>query len=170
MIGGRLGYVLFYDPARYFADPISILRTFDGGMAFHGAVIGICIAIYIFAHRQNIAIALITDLAATSASLGILLGRIANFINGELYGRASDVAWAMVFPYGGNSQRHPSQLYEAAMEGALLLIIMQIATYKYNSLNNRGFNTGLWLILYSILRIFAEFFREADIQIGYFFS
>ncbi len=167
IIGGRLGYVLFYDPIKYFSNPIEILKTYEGGMSFHGGIAGYVAASAIFARLNKISFLELTDLSASAVPIGLFLGRIANFINGELYGRVTDVAWGFVFPRGGLQARHPSQLYEAALEGLVLFFIMFIAIFKFKSLEKRGFLSGLFLICYPIFRIIVEFFREPDAQIGF---
>lgn len=167
IIGGRLAFVLFYNPTKYFSDPISILKTYEGGMSFHGGLIGIIIASLLFARRNKIEFFALADLAAMVSPIGIFLGRIANFFNAELYGRQTDIWWTFRFPGSDMLPRHPSQLYEAFLEGICLFFIM---FYNRSNLNNRGYNSGVFLICYSIFRIFAECFREPDIQIGFLFD
>ena len=162
IIGGRLGHVIFYDLNQYLANPIEILKTYEGGMSFHGAIIGILIASIIYSRKYSVSLSIITDLISTAAPLGIMLGRIANFINGELYGRATDVSWAVIFPSDPEFPRHPSQIYEAASEGLLLFIIMNFIAFKYNSLKIPFFQTGLFLIFYGVFRSICEIFREPD--------
>ena len=166
IIGGRLGYVLFYDPIKYFSNPIDILKTYKGGMSFHGGIIGYAVASAWFAQRNKISFLGIADLSATAAPIPLFLGRIANFINAELYGRVTDVPWAFIFPGSDYLPRHPSQLYEAALEGFVLFCIMCVAALNFNALSRAGLLSGLFLIFYSIFRIIIEFFREPDIQIG----
>ena len=164
IIGGRTGYVILYDPLKYIDSPLEIVQTYKGGMSFHGGVVGFLIAFYVFAKRNNVEYLKLLDLAAIVAPFAIMLGRIANFINAELYGRITSMPWGVVFPRSDSEPRHPSQLYEAILEGAILLLIMRFASKK---LNNRGFCLGVSLIFYSIFRIFCEFFREPDFHIGF---
>lgn len=167
IIGGRLGYVLFYDIEKYLQEPMEILKTYKGGMSFHGGFIGILLASCIFAkvYRKNLF--LITDLLAMAAPIGIFLGRLANFINAELYGRVTEIPWGFIFPYSDGRVRHPSQLYEALLEGMLLFIILFLNQKK---IRNNGYLSSLFLIFYAIFRIVAEFFREPDWHIGFIFG
>ena len=168
IIGGRLGYVLFYDPVKYFSNPIEILKTYKGGMSFHGGIIGYITASALFARRNNISFLGLTDLSAAATPIALFLGRIANFINAELYGRVTDVPWSFVFPRSDYKPRHPSQLYEAALEGLILFCILAVVALKFRGLSKRGLLSGLFLIFYTVFRIFVEFFREPDAQIGFF--
>ena len=168
IIGGRLGYVLFYDVARYFANPIDILKTYEGGMSFHGGITGFIIASILFCRKYKLRLLALTDLCAVVNPISLGLGRIANFINAELYGRPTDVPWGVVFPYSDLKPRHPSQLYEAFLEGLILFFILRYVRIKYNALDRLGLLSGLFLIFYSLFRILAEFFREPDIQKGYY--
>lgn len=167
IIGGRLGYVIFYDLTNYLADPIKILKTWTGGMSFHGAVIGLAIAVYLASRKLKVNILLIGDLIAISVPFGIFLGRIANFINGELYGRVSNVAWAMIFPGTDGTARHPSQLYEALFEGLVLLITLNIIVIITKFKYHKGLYLGLFLLFYGIIRSILENFREPTDNIGY---
>ncbi len=167
IIGGRSGYVLIYDPLKYLENPSEIFQTYKGGMSFHGGFAGFILASYIFCRIHKIEYFKLMDLAAIVTPFAIFLGRVANFINGELYGRVTDVPWAMIFPDSDGLPRHPSQLYEASLEGVLLLLIMYFASKK---LHKTGYNIGVFLIFYSSFRIFCEFFREPDIQIGFVVS
>ena len=167
ILGGRLGYVLFYDLNRYLEHPIDILKTYEGGMSSHGGFIGVIFATYLFCWKNRIEFLLVTDIASAVASIGFFLGRIGNFINGELYGRITDVPWAMVFPNSDMLPRHPSQLYEAVGEGLLLFLVTNIAIYKYNSFHYSGRTSSIFLIYYCIFRVTAEHFREPDLQIGF---
>ena len=164
IIGGRLGYVALYDPIKYLSHPIDIIKTYEGGMSFHGGVFGIAIATILFCRKNKIPFFIVTDLISMLAPVGIFLGRIANFINAELYGRITDVPWAVVFPGSDMMPRHPSQLYEAMCEGFILFCIMMLGQ---NMLRTRGLASGVFLILYSTARISLEFFREPDIQLGF---
>ena len=164
MIGGRLGYVLFYDFSSYIRDPLSIFAIWQGGMSFHGGFIGMILAAMWIARRKRWDFWEIADLGSAVAPIGLGLGRIGNFINGELYGRPTNVAWAMVFPEGGNMPRHPSQIYEALLEGALLFLILR---WFYKKNFYRG--TVFWALIafYGLFRFLVEFVREPDAQIGF---
>ena len=162
IIGGRLGQVLLYDPGYYISHPAEIFKVWQGGMAFHGALIASAMAIWAFARWQQADWRSVADLCCAAVPLGILLGRIANFINSEHWGRPSSVAWAMVFPNGGAYTRHPSQLYEAALEGLALLVIMRLMTHRYLALKQPGMTAGVWLVWYGLARAFVEFFREPE--------
>jgi phosphatidylglycerol:prolipoprotein diacylglycerol transferase len=167
VVGGRLGYILFYDLPHYIADPGDILAVWHGGMSFHGGFLGMMLAMTLFARARSIPAWSLIDVVATGVPFGLFFGRIANFINGELWGRPSDVPWAIVFPGGGDLPRHPSQLYEAALEGVLLFLALRIATHRYHKLVTRGFVSGVFCTGYGLARVISEFFREPDIQIGY---
>lgn len=165
IVGGRLGYVILYDPVKFLHNPIDILKTYEGGMSFHGGVLGIITATILFCYIYKIKFFIIGDLLAMVAPIGIFLGRIANFINAELYGRITNVQWAIIFPYSDGKPRHPSQLYEALLEGLLPLIIMFL--YRYKILIYRRMASAVFLIIYSSARILVECFREPDIQLGF---
>ena len=166
IIGGRLGYVLFYNSKYYLENPIEILMVWNGGMSFHGGLIGIIVASKLFSSQHKIDPFIFLDLVALSAPIGIFFGRVANFINSELYGRATDLPWSVKFILIDDIKRHPSQLYEAFFEGIILFIILMYVFNK-NYLKNSGQISGLFLILYSFFRFFTEFFRSPDPQIGY---
>jgi phosphatidylglycerol---prolipoprotein diacylglyceryl transferase len=166
IVGGRLGHVLFYKPQVYFANPIEIFKTWDGGMSFHGGFLGVVLACFVFARRNQIKFDRLLDLAAAVSCVGLGLGRIANFVNAELVGRPSDVPWAVVFP-GDDFSRHPSQLYQATLEGLVLFIILRIATHRYLVLQKPGLAAGIFGVGYGLFRIFSEFFREPDRHLGY---
>jgi phosphatidylglycerol:prolipoprotein diacylglycerol transferase len=166
--GGRLGYVLFYDLQHYLAEPADILAVWHGGMSFHGGFLGMILAMTLFGRRRHIPVWSLIDVVAPSVTFGLLLGRVANFINGELFGRVTDVPWAVVFPNGGDAPRHPSQLYEAVLEGLVLFLFLRILTHRYHRLATPGFVSGGFAFGYGIARTFVEFFREPDIQIGTF--
>lgn len=166
IFGGRAGYVLFYDLAAYLADPLSILMVWKGGMSFHGGLAGAAVAMALHARASGLPVLVFYDLAATVVPLGLLLGRLANFINAELWGRISDVPWAMVFPGAGPLPRHPSQLYEAILEGALLLAILMTIALR-GGLARPGLATGVFGLGYGLARILVEFFREPDAGLGY---
>lgn len=167
VLGGRLGYVLFYDLPSFLADPLSILAVWNGGMSFHGGLIGTTIAIVLFARSRNINIWFLLDTMAAVVPIGLFFGRIANFINAELWGRPTDLPWAVVFPNGGPLPRHPSQLYEAALEGILLFLVLRLLTHYALRLKRPRFVTGAFVAGYGLCRIFVEFFREPDPQLGY---
>lgn len=170
ILGGRLGYVLFYKPAQYIANPADILMVWQGGMSFHGGMLGVIIAMVLFARRHKIPLLSLADAVAAATPIGLFFGRIANFINGELYGRATDVSWAVLFPIypdGHLEARHPSQLYEAVLEGLLLFVLLRILTHHRMSFKNPGCTTGMFLIGYGLARIFVELFREPDAHLGY---
>ena len=162
IVGGRLGYVLFYKPGFYLANPERILALWQGGMAFHGGLIGVALAIIVFCRKRRIDMLSAGDLAACAVPLGLLLGRLANFVNGELWGRVSDVPWAMVFPGGGPLPRHPSQLYEAFLEGLLLLIFINLWRRRTGALDRPGELAGLFCAGYGLARFVVEFFRQPD--------
>jgi phosphatidylglycerol:prolipoprotein diacylglycerol transferase len=164
ILGGRLGHVLIYDPAYYFDNPVEILQVWRGGMSFHGGLIGATLAIIIFAWRHGVPILSYLDIAAAVTPIGLFLGRIANFINAELWGRVSDVPWAMVFPNAGPEPRHPSQIYEAALEGLLLFIVLNVMA-RHGALKRPGLLTGAFGIGYGLARSLAELFREPDGQV-----
>ena len=169
IVGGRLGYVLFYNLDYFLDHPASIPAVWEGGMSFHGGLAGATLGIWFFARRQKVPVLSVADLCAAVAPIGIFFGRLANFIKPELWGRPSDVAWAMVFPGAGPEPRHPSQLYEAALEGLLLFILLQIAI-RAGALKRPGLVTGLFAIGYGVGRIICEFFREPDPQLGFLFG
>lgn len=167
VIGGRLGYALIYDLDRSLAEPLSVLEIWHGGMSFHGGLLGTIIAMIVYSRRHGIRTWSLVDTVASVAPLGIFFGRIANFINGELWGRPSDAPWAMVFPTGGPLPRHPSQLYEAMVEGLLLFLLLQLIAYRTPALKKPGQVAGIFACGYGVARIFSELFREPDANIGY---
>ena len=166
ILGGRLGYVLFYNLNYYLENPIEILMVWNGGMSFHGGLIGVIIASQLFSKKHKVNQFIFLDLVALSAPIGIFFGRIANFINSELIGRATDLPWSVKFVLIDNIKRHPSQLYEAFFEGIILFLLLK-HFFKKNYLKNPGKISALFLIFYSLFRFFAEFFRSPDAQIGY---
>ena len=165
--GGRLGYVLLYKPMFYLSHPLEIFKTWDGGMSFHGGFLGVVVACWLWGRRNGVALDRLLDLAAAVSAVGLGLGRLANFINAELWGRPSDLAWAVIFP-GDNFGRHPSQLYEALLEGLVLFFVVRIATHRYAVLQHPGRAAGIFAVGYGLSRIFAEYFREPDAHLGYF--
>ena len=164
VIGGRLGSILLYDLGTYVKDPVEIFRTLNGGMSFHGGLIGVVIALVMFARRQGLPLLLAGDPVAIVVPVGLFFGRIANFINGELWGRVSDAPWAMVFPGQGAGllPRHPSQLYEAGLEGLALGAILWWLATRRGALQREGLATGVFLLGYGVFRAFCELFREGD--------
>ncbi|MDX7949793.1 prolipoprotein diacylglyceryl transferase [Lichenihabitans sp. Uapishka_5] len=169
IVGGRLGYVLFYNLPFFLDHPTEIPKLWTGGMAFHGGLIGAVLGFAIFAWRNRLPVLSVGDVVAAGVPFGLLFGRLANFIKPELWGRASDVPWAMVFPGAGPLPRHPSQLYEAALEGVALLLILAIAI-RGGALRRPGLVCGLFAIGYGTARIIVEFFREPDAQLGFLFG
>ncbi len=165
IFGGRLGYVLFYNPAYFAAHPLEILELWNGGMSFHGGFLGCVAAVMLFGWKRNIRILSLGDLTCAVAPIGLFLGRLANFINAELWGRASDVPWAMVFPGAGPQPRHPSQLYEAVLEGLVLFVVLYMLI-RSGALRRPGLILGAFALGYSVTRSLSEFFREPDAQLG----
>ena len=165
IIGGRLGYIVFYNFEYYIINPLEILKVWEGGMSFHGALIGIIIGTYLFSQKKNVPIFFMLDVIACVSPIGIFLGRLANFINGELIGKVTDVSWSVVFPLVDMLPRHPSQLYEAILEGFVLFLLLNILIFKKKYII--GSSSYLFLIFYGIFRSISEIFREPDIQIGY---
>lgn len=170
VLGGRIGFVLFYDLPRYLERPQDIFAIWQGGMSFHGGLIGATLGLWLFARRRGYPALSVFDLAAAVVPIGLLLGRIANFINGELWGRpAPDFPYAMVFPNGGPVPRHPSQLYEALSEGLLLFILVNLVV-RLGGFRRPGLVAGIFGMGYAIARIVSEFFREPDPQLGFLFG
>jgi phosphatidylglycerol---prolipoprotein diacylglyceryl transferase len=161
IVGGRLGNVLFYDPSYYFAHPIEIFKLWEGGMAFHGGLIGALIGVYLFSRRHGAPFWTTLDLVNLAAPIGIFLGRIANFIRPELWGRPTDAPWAVIFPGSDGQPRHPSQIYEALLEGLAVFVILQIAA-RMGALRRPGLIAGLFGVAYGVARICCEFFRDPD--------
>ncbi|MEO5374558.1 MAG: prolipoprotein diacylglyceryl transferase [Alphaproteobacteria bacterium] len=168
VLGGRLGYVLFYKPGYYLQVPHEIVYVWQGGMSFHGGLIGVLLAMVLFARRRRIDLRAFGDLVSCAAPLGLFFGRLANFINGELFGRpAPDVPWAMVFPHGGPEPRHPSQLYEALLEGLVLFVVMHLL-WRMTAIRGRpGMLSGAFLVGYGLARGVAELFRQPDAHLGF---
>ncbi|AUG53974.1 prolipoprotein diacylglyceryl transferase [Thalassospira marina] len=167
ILGGRTGYVLFYNLEFYLANPSHIIRVWEGGMSFHGGMLGVIIAVFCFARMRGISFLGVVDAVASAAPIGLFFGRIANFINGELFGRTTDVPWGMVFPRGGPEPRHPSQLYEAGLEGVALFCILFVLSRSEKMRSHPGVVGGVFLAGYGISRIIVEFFRQPDQQLGY---
>lgn len=166
ILGGRMGYILFYQFEMYMADPLEILQIWHGGMSFHGGALGVIAAMVLYARKRTLPLLRLTDYVCCAVPIGLFFGRLANFINGELYGRISNVPWAMEFPYGGEFPRHPSQLYEAGLEGLVLFTVMAVMAHREKIRARYGFLSGVFLAGYGIFRAFVEFFREPDLQIG----
>jgi phosphatidylglycerol:prolipoprotein diacylglycerol transferase len=164
MIGARLGYVLFYDLKMYLSNPLEIFAIWHGGMSFHGGLIGVLVVGILFSWKNKKSFWNLADLFIVTAPIGLGLGRIGNFINGELYGRVTQVPWGMIFPNGGDLPRHPSQLYESALEGGVLFLILWFMKDKKLPV---GGLLAVFLFLYGVFRFFVEFFREPDLQVGF---
>ncbi|MBO6281811.1 MAG: prolipoprotein diacylglyceryl transferase [Alphaproteobacteria bacterium] len=167
ILGGRFGYILFYGQEQYLQNPLEIFAIWHGGMSFHGGIIGVIIALWLAARKLKFSFLKITDLVAAVTPIGIFFGRLANFVNDELWGRVTDVAWAVRFPNGGYLPRHPSQIYEACLEGILLFCILNLLwKFKYCR-ENEGTVSGVFLLGYAVVRMVGEQFREPDAQIGF---
>ena len=170
IIGGRVGYVLFYQTEIFLKNPTYIFEIWNGGMSFHGGLLGVIISIYLFSKFNNIEFLYLSDLVSVVAPIGLFLGRIANFINTELIGRPTEFYISVIYPSVDNIPRHPSQLYEAFFEGFVLFIILFFYFNKKNSLSKFGYTSGLFLSLYALFRFFIEFVREPDVHIGLFYN
>jgi|TARA_B100000780_G_C21113769_1_gene450339 phosphatidylglycerol:prolipoprotein diacylglycerol transferase len=168
IVGGRIGYIIFYNLSYYLDNPIDVFKIWEGGMSFHGALMGVIIGTYFFSRKVKINTLFFLDIIASVAPLGIFFGRIANFINGELYGKPSEFYWSVIFPKIDMVPRHPSQIYEALLEGVILFFILITIILKNNI--RIGYCSSIFMILYGLFRILAEHFREPDIQIGYLFN
>ena len=170
IIGGRLGYVILYNFDYYSQNLLQIFKLWEGGMSFHGGLIGLIISTVLFSRKKDINFFKFLDIISCVAPIGIFLGRIANFINGELYGKVTVLPWGVIFPNVGNTPRHPSQIYEAMLEGIILFLIINYLALKKELLYKTGYVSAIFLIFYSIFRIFSESFREPDIQLGLLFN
>ena len=168
IVGGRLGYVLFYNLNYFLFNPIEIFFVWNGGMSFHGGLLGIIIATIIFSKKKNCDKLVLLDIVSCVAPVGIFFGRLANFINSELYGKPTDLPWAVTFPLVDSQARHPSQIYEGILEGVILFLILNLKIKKISY--NKGECAALFLVCYSVFRIISEFYREPDLQIGYIFN
>jgi phosphatidylglycerol---prolipoprotein diacylglyceryl transferase len=166
VLGGRFGYVIFYNLFYYSENILEIFKVWQGGMSFHGGLLGVIIAVAVYSNNTKINFFKYTDIISCVAPIGIFFGRIANFINGELYGKVANLPWSVVFPDGSNLPRHPSQIYEAVLEGVVLFILINYFAIKKKIIFKPGYVSGLFLIFYSIFRIISETFREPDIHIG----
>ncbi|MDR0572387.1 MAG: prolipoprotein diacylglyceryl transferase [Rickettsiales bacterium] len=166
LVGGRLGYVMLYNPNYYIQNPMEIVEIWKGGMSFHGGFIGSVLALYLICKKHNSDFSTIADICTISASIAIFCGRIANFINLELYGRVTQVRWAMIFPFTDGQPRHPSQLYEAFAEGIIIFLVMIYVAMR-TKLKVKCLNSALFLTLYGVFRIIIECFREPDMEIGF---
>jgi phosphatidylglycerol:prolipoprotein diacylglycerol transferase len=169
ILGGRAGYVLFYNPEHFAAHPAEILQVWKGGMSFHGGFLGCVAAVALFAVRRGVPMLSLGDVTCAVGPIGLFLGRLANFINGELWGRAADVPWAMVFPTGGPLPRHPSQIYEATLEGLVLLVVLAVLV-RCGALKRPGLIIGAFAVGYAVARSVCELFREPDAQLGFFWG
>jgi len=170
IVGGRFGYVIFYNFEYYSENFIEIFKLWEGGMSFHGGLLGVIISILVFSKKTKTSFFKFADIVSCVAPIGIFFGRIANFINGELFGKVSTLPWAVIFPSGGSIARHPSQIYEAILEGILLFALINFLAIKRNLITKTGYISSFFLISYSILRIFSENFREPDEHLGYLFN
>ncbi len=168
LIGGRLGYVLVYQPGLYLQHPADILKLWEGGMSFHGGAAGVFVALLIFCRRNGLNWMRVGDYLCCVAPIGLFFGRLANFVNGELWGKATDVPWAIVFPNGGEVPRHPSQIYEAGLEGLALFLIVNWLFWRTDARTKPGFMGGVFIGGYGLFRFFVEFFREPDAQLEEF--
>ena len=168
IVGGRVGYIIFYNPGYYISNPLDIIKIWEGGMSFHGALIGVISGTYLFAIKRKISSLFLLDIIACVSPIGIFFGRIANFINGELVGKVTNASWGVIFPNIDMVARHPSQIYEALLEGIVLFFILNIFIFKKNY--KTGSCSFLFLIFYGFFRIFSEIFREPDVQLGYLFN
>jgi phosphatidylglycerol:prolipoprotein diacylglycerol transferase len=166
ILGGRTGYVLFYNLSYFVANPAEIFQLWKGGMSFHGGFLGCVLAVVVFARLRGISFLSLGDVTCAVAPIGLFLGRLANFINGELWGRVADVPWAIVFPNAGPLPRHPSQLYEATLEGIVLFVVLAVMI-RLGALRRPGTIIGSFALGYGMIRIFCELFREPDAQLGF---
>jgi phosphatidylglycerol---prolipoprotein diacylglyceryl transferase len=170
VVGGRLGFILFYEPSRFIAHPLSIFMVWQGGMAFHGGLLGVGLAVWLFARRNRVPLLGLMDLSAAVAPFGLFFGRLANFINGEMYGRLTDVPWAVAFParfmLSGDfpGPRHPTQIYEALLEGAAMFVVLRFFTHWRGGLKQPGLTAGVFLAGYACMRIFVEYYKEWDVK------
>lgn len=170
LLGGRIGYVIFYNFSQYLDEPLEALKIWHGGMSFHGGALGVILALILFAYFKKISLLRLADIVTVTVPIGLFLGRLANFVNGELYGRVTDAPIGMIFPHGGDEPRHPSQLYEAAGEGMVLFFILLALILTPKIRQRPGIVCGAFLLGYGVIRGLIEFFREPDIQLGFLFG
>ena len=170
LLGGRLGYVVFYKPLYFIDNPLEIFALWQGGMSFHGGAIGLFLGVWLYCRRRGVRVWFFSDLICLAAPCALFFGRLANFANGELWGRPTSVAWAVVFPHVDALPRHPSQLYEALLEGIVLFLLLLLATRAFRLLRFAGSVTGLCMAGYALMRFSVEFFREPDAHLGLFFG
>lgn len=170
ILGGRLGYILFYQTPYYFDNPAEIFKVWHGGMSFHGGIVGVITVLIIYSMRRKIPFLRLCDIAGCAAPMGIFLGRLTNFVNGELYGRITEVPWGVVFPRGGEFPRHPSQIYQAGLEGLLLFLILLVLVHVPKVRNKPGILSFVFLAGYGVFRSIGEIFREPDEQLGFLFE
>ncbi len=170
VLGGRAGYILFYNAEDYFAHPLEMLKVWHGGMSFHGGMMGVIGAAYLFTKQHKIGFFAFTDVLACVTPIGLGLGRLANFVNGELYGRETNVPWGVIFPRGGDVPRHPSQIYEAILEGVVLFLILFVVSKNKKWRARPGILSGVFLFGYGLFRLSIEFFREPDQQLGFLYA
>ena len=166
IIGGRIGYIILYNPIYYFSNPLEIIKVWKGGMAFHGGLIGVILSTLFFSFKKKISFFIFSDLVACAAPIGIFFGRIANFINGELVGRVTEKKIGIIFNHIDNFSRHPSQIYEAILEGLLLFLILFFIQNRKKIIYKNGLISSFFLIFYSLFRFICEYFREPDPHIG----
>lgn len=166
ILGARFGYVLFYNPGQYLDDPLAVLKLWEGGMSFHGGLAGVVLAMWLYARSQGLSTLRILDYVGVVSPIGLLLGRLANFINGELWGRPTDGTWGIIFPDAGPEPRHPSQLYEAALEGLMLLVVLNLLFWLTSARLKPGLLAGIFVLGYGLSRFAIEFYREPDAHIG----
>ncbi|MEN6542990.1 prolipoprotein diacylglyceryl transferase [Parvibaculum sp.] len=170
ILGGRIGYVFVYNFSYYMEHPNEIFTVWHGGMSFHGGALGVLVALAVFSRRRNIPALTLMDLVCAAQPIGQFFGRIANFINSELWGRPTDAPWGIIFPTGGPIPRHPSQLYEAALEGIVLFLVLRLLTHRFKLLQRPGTIMGVFIMGYGLSRVIVEFFREPDAQVGYLYG
>ena len=168
IVGGRMGYVLLYNIEFYLSNPLNILKIWEGGMSFHGALLGVIVGTYLFARKKKISTFFLLDIIACVSPIGIFFGRITNFINAELVGKVSSMPWSVVFPNIDMIPRHPSQIYESILEGLILFLILNIIIFKKDY--KVGMCSSYFLIFYGIFRMISEYFREPDLQLGYIYK
>ena len=170
VLGGRVGYVLFYQGSYYLANPLEALEIWHGGMSFHGGALGVIVATLLFCRKHKLGFFRFIDPVACVVPIGLGCGRLANFVNGELFGRVTDMPWGVIFPRGGDQPRHPSQLYEAGLEGLILLLILFLFARSPKFSGRHGFLSGVFLAAYGSFRFTLEFFREPDAQLGFLYG